>query len=87
MLIVNEPILSAKVKTATFVITFTTHAGLMTVIAKSFLRISQETGWNTSIFGMRSRLTEFTNSAVHMSPKGTAQFAMRLLQAIQELAN
>lgn len=46
---------------------------------------SQEQGWYYKDFWNTIPASEFTNSAVHMTPKGTALFAQEILQAIREI--
>ncbi len=87
ILIVNEPIFISHGENSDIRYNFYYPHWAYDSYRQILSRISQETGWKYLDFWDAIPAEEFTNSAVHMSPKGTAQFAMRLLQAIQELAN
>jgi len=85
ILFINEPIFLSQGKIQISGIISSTHAGLMTNIANCLIHLVRKIvglcldEWNLVSPG------EFTNSAIHMSPRGSQQLASEIEDAILSL--
>ncbi len=86
ILLVNEPMLISQGQNSDFRYNFFYPRWVYDEYRQLMSSLAAEENWHYFDFWNAIPATEFTNSAVHLSPKGSQQFASILLQAILEVA-
>jgi len=86
VLIINEPIFISHGKNSDIRYNFYYPRWAYDDFRRLLAEESSTNGWNSLDLWDAVDNTEFTNSAVHLTPKGTAQFAHQVGQAVLQLA-
>ncbi len=87
VLLVNEPMFISQGQNSAIRYNFYYPRWAYDEYRQLMLTKSQEQGWNYKDFWNAIPANEFTNSAVHMTPNGTAMFAQQILEAILEITD
>ncbi len=87
VLLVNEPIFISEGKNSDIRYNFYYPRWAYDDYRALIARKSEENGWNYLDLWDAIPPNEFTNTAVHLTPKGTSIFAQRILEVIFNIAN
>jgi hypothetical protein len=86
VLIINEPMFVSRGKNSDIRYNFFYPHWAYDDYRRLLAEESSANGWHSLDLWDSVDTTEFTNSAVHLTPKGTAQFADQVDQAVLQLA-